>query len=180
MTFEIPSDLAPEAYPLAWLLGSWSGSGELSHEDIETTEVIQNLTFDHDGGPYLRFTSTIYAHNPALSAPQDNEKHYDVWSTETGYWRIMPEQPADIPAGLTAIECLIADPAGRVSVLLGTVGNGRVDLSSDLIARTQSATEVTAVKRMYGNVAGQLLWVEEIAAFGKPLQNYLSLTLDRA
>ncbi|WP_369824563.1 FABP family protein [Cellulosimicrobium sp. CUA-896] len=89
----------------------------------------------------------------------------------------------DRPEGLDddrhPLEVLLADPAGRVSVYLGAVGNGRVDLASDLIARTGTAAEISASKRLFGLVEGQLLWVWELAAFGEPLQSYASAKLSR-
>jgi hypothetical protein len=113
----------------------------------------------------------------SASAPADPE--LVVWSTETGYWRIAPEPHQGVPAGQTSLEVLLSDPAGRVAVYLGAAGDGKVQLVSDLIARTGTAAEVTASKRMYGNVNGNLMWVQSLAAFGNPLQDYVSATLTR-
>ena len=73
----------------------------------------------------------------------------------------------------------MTDPAGRLTMYLGAVGNGRIDLASDLIARTPTAAEVSASNRLYGLVEGHLMWVWEIAAFGHPLQSYVSANLSR-
>ncbi|BDZ42564.1 hypothetical protein GCM10025865_18630 [Paraoerskovia sediminicola] len=90
---------------------------------------------------------------------------------------------SDRPEGLEddrfRLEVVLADAAGRVSVLVGAVGRGRIDLSSDLVARTATASEVSASQRMFGLVEGDLLWVEEVAAFGEPLQSYASARLTR-
>nr|WP_255371940.1 FABP family protein [Cellulosimicrobium sp. CUA-896] len=102
-----------------------------------------------------------------------------VWSTETGYWRVSTDRPEGLDDDRHPLEVLLADPAGRVSVYLGAVGNGRVDLASDLIARTGTAAEISASKRLFGLVEGQLLWVWELAAFGEPLQSYASAKLSR-
>ncbi len=150
--------------------------------------------FDHDGGPYLRYESTLRVLDAAIPEtvpaegewPERDEATLDaaaaaspVWSTETGYWRVSTDRPEGLEDDRHPLEVLIADPAGRVSVYLGAVGNGRVDLASDLIARTSTASEVTASKRLYGFVEGQLLWVWELAAFGQPLQSYASAKLTR-
>lgn len=173
MAFAFPDGLAPEAYPLAWLVGRWTGSGVIKYPDIPEKTFVQDVTFDHDGGPYLRYESTLRL--PA----EDEGGEPTVWSTETGYWRVSPEPFEGIGEGQTSIEVLLSDPAGRVSVYLGVVGNGRVDLGSDFIARTGTGADVTASKRVYGLVEGRLLWAWELAAFGKPLQNYASAELDR-
>lgn len=216
MSFSLPDGLAPEVYPLAWLVGSWRGEGVISYPGIDTVAVLQDVTFDHDGGPYLRYESTIRVVEPVVPAtvpeewaqsgadPQAPSEAVDdaavdpsasdvppvavpplgtgetsVWSTETGYWRVPPERPEGLPEGKTPLEVMMTDPAGRLTMYLGAVGNGRVDLASDLIARTPTAAEVTASSRLYGLVEGHLMWVWEIAAFGHPLQSYVSANLSR-
>ncbi len=74
---------------------------------------------------------------------------------------------------------LVTDASGRLSLFLGVAGNGRIDLATDFVARTSTAAEVTAAKRLYGLVEGRLMWVEELAAFGHPLGSYASAQLDR-
>ena len=214
MTFTFPQGLAPELYPLAWLVGKWRGEGVLEYPGLHTSGFVQNVTFDHDGGPYLRYESTIMLTPDSMpkvpdpmeafealdraqagagaegsedaagqnepgadGAPQEAEPVF--WSTETGYWRIAPEPHQGVPEGHASLEVLLADPAGRVSVYLGMAGDGKVQLVSDLIARTGTASEVTASKRMYGNVQGDLMWLHSLAAFGQPLQDYVSATLKR-
>jgi hypothetical protein len=171
MTFEFPEGLAPEVYPLAWLVGRWRGEGVIAYPGIEESAFVNEITVDHDGGPYLRYTSTLRLADADPSAP--------AWSTETGYWRIASTRPEGLGDGQHPVEVLLADPAGRVSVYVGAVGNGRIDLASDLIARTATAAEVGASKRLFGLVEGELLWVWELAAFGHPLQSYASAKLAR-
>ncbi|WP_418275837.1 FABP family protein [Isoptericola jiangsuensis] len=166
MTFAFPDGLAPEVYPLAWLVGQWSGTGVIKYEGIAETSFTQDLVFDHDGGPYLSFTSTLRVDDA-------------VWSTETGYWRVASERPEGLGEQQHPLEVLVADASGRMSLFLGVAGDGRVDLATDFVARTSTAVEVTAAKRLYGNVEGRLLWVEELAAFGHPMGSYASGELDR-
>lgn len=208
MAFTFPQGLAPELYPLAWLVGTWEGEGVLEYPGIPTSGFKQTVTFDHDGGPYLRYESSIYltpdsqpevpnpmaafdaldqAHNgePAdgTDATGEEPAHEAAepifWSTETGYWRISPEPHQGVPEGNASLEVLLSDPAGRVSVYLGMAGDGKIQLVSDLIARTATATEVSASKRVYGNVHGDLMCVHQLAAFGQPMQDYVSATLKR-
>lgn len=188
MPFEFPEGLAPEVYPLAWLVGRWTGAGVIKYEGIAETPFRQELVFDHDGGPYLRFTSTLRVRSAAAADGEttgdadgtEGEDAFDtVWSTETGYWRISSDRPDDLPDGKHALEVLVTDASGRLSLFLGLVGDGRVDLATDFVARTSTAAEVTAAKRLYGNVEGRLLWLEELAAFGHPMGSYASGELDR-
>lgn len=194
MTFEFPDGLAPEVYPLAWLVGRWRGEGVIAYPGIEESAFVNEVTFEHDGGPYLRYSSTLRLIDATLPATVPDEGEWPqrdlgalaeaattapVWSTETGYWRIASAHPEGLDEGLHPLEVLLADPAGRVSVYLGAVGKGRIDLASDLIARTGTAAEVGASKRLFGLVEGDLLWVWELAAFGHPLQSYASAKLAR-
>ncbi|PVU82550.1 FABP family protein [Cellulomonas sp. WB94] len=188
MTFIIPEGLAPEVYPLAWLVGRWHGEGVVGYPGIDESAFTQDVDFTHDGGPYLAYTSTIRL----VVAPDDAAALTDpdaavvpaepgpVWSTESGYWRVPPERPDGLTADRAPVEVLLADPAGHLSLYLGAVGNGRIDLVSDLVARTASAVEVTAGKRLYGLVHGDLMWAFDLAAFGHPMQTYASARLVRA
>ena len=194
MPFEFPDGLAPEVYPLAWLVGRWRGEGVVKYPGIDETPFVQDVVFDHDGGPYLRYESTLRVLEAEVPATVPDEAEWPerapealdtaaaegtVWSTETGYWRVSTDRPEGLEEERHPLEVLLADPSGRVSVYLGAVGNGRVDLASDLIARTGTAAEITASKRLFGLVEGQLLWVWELAAFGEPLQSYASAKLSR-
>lgn len=173
MTFTIPEGLAPEMYPLAWLVGRWAGEGVVVYPTIPEARVRQEVVVDHDGGPYLSWTSTLW-----LADRADDEPGL-VWATETGFWRLPPDRPEGLPPQQRVVELLLADPAGHLSLYAGTVAGARIDLASDLIARTPDAAEVRAATRMYGLVQGQLMWAWDIAAFGEPLQSYASAQLRR-
>ena len=213
MPFAFPEGLAPEAYPLAWLVGRWRGEGVISYPGIDEAPFVQEVVFDHDGGPYLRYQSTILLVEPEVPATVPDEwtgeevgdapaeapvddvplagaavldapttppaAELPVWETETGYWRVAPDRPDGLTDAQQALEVMLADPAGWLTLYVGAVGNGRIDLVHDLIARTSSSAEITAAKRLYGLVEGDLMWVWEIAAFGHPLQNYASARLVR-
>ena len=170
MSFILPEGLAPEVYPLAWLVGRWTGDGVVVYPNIPETAVRQEVVVDHDGGPYLRWSSTLW-----LSG--DGEPR--LWATESGYWRVPPARPADLPPDRHPVELLLVDPAGHLTLYAGAVGNGRIDLESDLIARTPDAAEVSAATRLFGLVRGELMWAWDIAAFGEPLQSYASARLTR-
>lgn len=194
MPFSLPDGLAPEAYPLAWLVGRWRGEGVVGYPGIDETAFTQDVAFDHDGGPYLTYTSTIrlivvpddaagLTDQPLPTAggvvPDAGQDEGPVWSTESGYWRVAPERPDGLPENQYPLEVLIADPSGHLALYVGTVGNGRIDLVSDLIARTSTAAEVAAAKRLYGLVNGELMWAWDLAAFGHPMQTYASARLAR-
>ncbi|MCM3660288.1 FABP family protein [Georgenia satyanarayanai] len=195
-TFTLPEGLAPEVYPLAWLVGSWRGYGVMSYPGVPEQPLVHEMTFDHDGGPYLRCTSTLWAVDAEHSSSVSQEMpgavgaellaKAEVWATETAYWRpspAAPEEPIDGEKSSgqrsTDIEVLVAQPTGHVVVYVGSVRPARIDIVSDAVVRTASAQDVSASSRMYGLVQGDLLWVEELAAFGHELQSYASGRLSR-
>ncbi len=174
MTFVLPDGLAPEAYPLAWLVGRWSGHGEIAYPDIPRAQIVQTVDFDHDGGPYLTYTSTVKVRGNDGAEDQ-------VWAVESGFWRV----PPITPEGITLedhqhpLEVVLSDASGLLTCYMGVVGNGRVDLASRFVAATESGPEVRGATRMYGNVKGELMWTWDLAAFGHDLQSYMSAQLTR-
>ena len=227
MTFSIPDDLAPELYPLAWLVGTWRGYGILTYgRTVPEQAVAQEMTFDHDGGPYLRQVTTIWT----LDATRSSDLDFDtpglegfariaparIWSTETAYWRpVGQEEPdgegagADGPgaagagdpggagapgpdgagtdgpdsggaassnrpggarprtAPLTRLELVSADPAGHVAVWEGWIRGPRAQIGTQAVGRTRTAVPLTQMNRMFGLGGGDLMWTQDMAAFGE-------------
>jgi hypothetical protein len=101
-------------------------------------------------------------------------------STEAGFWRPRPDNQ---------VELLLAHPTGYAEVWLGTVTvtgiedatitGARVELRTDVVARTESAKELTAGERLYGLVDGDLLWRYDMAAVGHPMTPHVSAKLSR-
>ncbi|MFW7414799.1 FABP family protein [Demequina sp. SO4-18] len=174
MTFVIPDDLAPEVYPLAWLLGRWTGHGEVDYPGIPQAEIVQDVVFDHDGGPYLTYSSTVRLRGADAQPGQ-------VWAVESGFWRVSPQAPegVELQDFQHPIEVVLSDASGLLTCYLGAVGNGRIDLASRFAAATESGPEVRGATRMYGNVGGELMWAWDLAAFGQDLQSYMSARLSR-
>ncbi|TDE88335.1 FABP family protein [Occultella glacieicola] len=224
MSFAIPDGLAPETYPLSWLLGTWRGPGFLGYPDIPERPILVELTFTSDGGPYLAYTSTTWNLDGELDSLEGDVdvaalRPGQVWATESGFWRAVPKAPDDAsaltdapaadpapdapaagpapdapgaprtganasstaapPPSATEIEVLLAEPSGHVSVYLGVVQGPRIELATDLVARTASGAEVSAAARMYGLVRGELMWATDMAAFGHEMQSYSSGRLQR-
>jgi len=190
MSFAIPEGLAPEVYPLAWLVGTWRGPGFIDYPGIGERAILTEATFSADGGPYLLYTATTWElTNPPASLEGEIDvaslQPGPVWASESGYWRVPP--PADDAAASsgddqparTELEVLLAEPSGHVSVYLGVAQGPRVQLATDLIARTTTGAEMTAAQRMYGLVHSELMWATDLAAFGHEMQSYSSGRMQR-
>ena len=128
----------------------------------------QELELTHDGRGFLGYRSRSWLLD-------DDGNQVRPLASETGYWR--PAGPAE--QGGTSLEVLLAHPTGYVEIYVGRVHGARVDLETDLVARTSTAKAYTAATRMYGLVDGDLLWVMDMAAMGQPLQSHASARLRR-
>lgn len=145
--------------PIAWLLGTWRGEGVGGYPTMEDFRYGEEVTFRHNGKPFLAYTQRTW------SLDDGRPLH-----AETGYWRPQPGN---------GVEVVLAHPTGIAEIYYGTVAFSRIELATDLVARTTSAKEVTALKRLYGLVEGRLMYAVDMAAVGQPLQPHLSATLDR-
>lgn len=196
----IPEGLAPEVYPLAWLVGTWRGFGAVGYEGVPERNIVHEIDVDHDGGPFLRWRSTLWdidadasaAVNQEMTGTQGYESltKANVWTQDTAYWRPVAhtgtgdgaETPSDTTASDgegTPLEVVVADPAGWLSLYVGHVQGPRVNLVTDAVVRTGTAPEITGATLMYGLVQSDLLWAQDLAAFGQPLSTYASGRLTR-
>lgn len=157
-------DLPELVRPFAWLIGTWRGEGVGGYPTLEADfRFGEEITFACPGKPLLTFSSRSWALD-------DNRP----LSLQTGFWR---------PTSATEVEVVLTVASGLVEILYGNLVDGpsgvHVELHSDVIARTATAKEVTADKRMYAVRGGKLMYAQEMAAVGvKEIQPHLSAALD--
>ena len=72
---------------------------------------------------------------------------------------------------------MLAHPAGIVEVYVGEVVFHKVELRTDVVARTETAKDVGASHRLYGLVEGDWADAVDLAAVGHRLQPHLSARL---
>jgi THAP4-like, heme-binding beta-barrel domain len=164
--------------PLLFLLGTWQGAGVGGYPTIESFRFGQEITFSHNGKPFLSYVSRSW-----LLDEEGNPGR--PLSMETGFWRPQPDG---------ALEVLLAHPTGITEIYLGHISGTKIELATDVVARTASAKEVTAGHRLYGLVwpgqgpgeqapadlaAADLAYAYDMAAVGEPLQPHLSAQLKR-
>jgi len=156
-------DLHQDLSPLRFLLGRWEGAGVVGYPTIESANFGQEISFSHNGKPFLIYTSRTWllAEDGTIGRPL---------AMECGFWRPQPEG---------GLEVLLAHPTGITEIYLGRITGTKIEMATDAVVRTATAKEVTAGKRLYGMIGGDLGWAYDMAAVGQPLQSHLSAQLKR-
>ncbi|MEU6718806.1 FABP family protein [Nonomuraea sp. NPDC046802] len=156
-------EVHPDLEPIAFLLGRWEGAGVGGYPTIESFNFGQEIEFGHNGKPFLSYVSRTWL------LDQEGNRVKPL-ATETGYWRPQPDRQ---------LEVLLTHPTGVVEIYIGEVVFHKIDLRTDVVARTASAKEYTAGHRLYGLVNGNLMWAYEMAALGHPLTDHMSAELKK-
>lgn len=168
MPIELDPTLPAPLVPLSWLIGTWAGAGVIGYPTMQESRFGQELVIRHETRGALSYSSSIWL------LDEDGNRG-DLFDVESGFWR----PTGEAAEGGTGLEVLVAHPAGVVEIYVGRAHGARVDLETDVVARTASAEEYTAATRMYGLVEGDLLWAMDVAQLGYPLQSHASARLKR-
>ncbi|MBU7598181.1 FABP family protein [Streptomyces sp. XM4193] len=162
---EIPSDLHPDLVPLVFLLGDWTGAGVADFPGEEKCNFGQEVTFSHDGRPFLEYVS----HSWVLDEKGEKVRPLE---SESGFWHVRENRQ---------IEIVMVRDRGVVEVWYGQLAEGKpqIDLATDAVARLASAGEYSGGKRLYGYVKSDLMWVGEKATPEVPMRPYMSAHLKK-
>jgi hypothetical protein len=160
---DAPAAPHPSLAPLLFLLGRWEGAGVVGYPTIESARFGQEISFSHNGKPFLIYQSRTWLLDEAgnLGRPL---------AMETGFWR--PQQDG-------RLEVVLAHPTGIVEIYIGEIAGTKIEMATDAVARTSSAKEVTAGRRLYGLIGQDLGYAYDMAAVGQPLQAHVSAQLKR-
>lgn len=164
MAFEIPQGLNPEVMGLAWMVGRWEGVCNGQWPDTGEFTYGAQFDFSHNGGPYLYYVGQLF------TLDDDGAAATTAWM-ETGFWRPQPD---------SSLEVVMCHPDGFAEVWFGGISGAKIELATDAVARTVSAsTPYTGGHRLYGSVEGDLLFTFDRATTEHELQNYLYARLRR-
>lgn len=153
-------DPHPDIAPLAFLVGTWRGTGRGAYPTIEPFDYTEEVVVEALPKPVLRYGQRT-AH--AVTG--------EALHAEAGFLRL--------PGGLP--ELVIAQPTGIVEVHAGDLDGQCLSLRSTAVALTPSAAahRITDVARTI-EVDGDVLRYElAMAAVGEPLQVHLTAELTR-
>jgi THAP4-like, heme-binding beta-barrel domain len=160
---ELTPDLPSELVPYAWLIGTWAGAGVGGYPTTQGFQFGQEITFAHDGRPFLSYWSRTWKID-------EQGQPVEPLAMESGFWR---------PQADNQVEVTLAHPTGIVEIWVGQVSGAKIELTTDVVARTVTAKEYTAAQRLYGMVEGDLLWALDMSAVGQPMQSHVSARLKR-
>jgi nitrobindin-like protein len=149
--------------PLRFLLGRWEGAGVGGYPTIEGFQFGQEITFSHNGKPYLSYVSRTWLLDSSGMPGRP-------LAMETGFWRTQPGGK---------VEVMLAHPTGIVEIYLGEIDGTKIEMATDVVAATESAKEVRGGRRLYGMVGADLAYAYDMAAVGQALQAHLSARLKR-
>lgn len=167
----IPENLPLDIAPLAWFLGNWRGWGMRTVADGDDTPVIEEIRADICG-TQMRMTTTIYH----ATATREIDPLWDAATglafveqgellrEETLYVRLLPGSGVLPPPGEYEPRELVASGSqsdGYAVLWAGRSVGPRVQIVSDAIATAAEADEYARFSRMYGLVAGELMWAQE-------------------
>jgi hypothetical protein len=150
----------PDLEPLAFLLGTWRGTGKGEYPTIQPFAYEEEVRFWHVGKPLLLYTQRT-------RTPADGE----IRHSEMGYWR---------PVAGGRVEIVLSHPFGIVEIQEGTVQRGRIEVGSTLVGLTSTAKQVTRLERTFElRGDGVLAYEVRMEAVGQPLQHHLGAELRR-
>jgi nitrobindin-like protein len=156
-------EVSEELLAVLPLLGEWHGEGVMggAEKDLRFGQWIR---FSHDGRGFLAYESRTWqlTDDGAITGPGVRE---------TGFLR---------PRGRDDVELLVTSPDGLVEIYVGSARTTTSwELSTDVLARTPDAPDVTRAVRLYGIVDGALMYAIDRAGQDQPLRPLMSARLER-
>lgn len=161
--FSFPDNLHTNCAPVAWLLGTWGGSGHGDYPTIEPYQYQQEIVFQQDGRPFFHYFSKSWI------VDENGVKVRDA-AQETGFLRCLEGNN---------LELLLVHNTGFAEIWYGKGAAGKVELRTAGISFTETAKEVVSGHRIYGQVEGDLLYAYDMEAAGQELQPHLWARLQR-
>lgn len=166
----IPADLPPLVAPVAWMLGTWRGWGTRAADGADAP-VVEEVRGDVVGDQ-MRLVTRVYEG----TADGDVDPTWDAASglsaiargpllvEETLYVSVAPSDAPLPPPGQHNPRAFTASGAttgGHASAWDGMSMGPRVRMVSEAIARVEGSERVVHYGRMFGLVAGELMWTQE-------------------
>ena len=155
--------LHPNCAPVAFLLGTWSGTGRGGYAEMRSFTYREEMRVWHAGKAFLAFEQRTW--ETGDSDMKGREIH-----GESGFLRCLEDG---------ALELIVAMAPGHGEVSTGHVEGLRITLESVGVLDTPSAAGVSAVKRAWWLENDALRYDLEMSALDQPMAWHLSAELHR-
>jgi THAP4-like, heme-binding beta-barrel domain len=156
-------EVAPSLLSVLPLLGEWHGEGQAAGAGGDH-RFGQWVRFAHDGRDFLSYESRTWrlTDDGAIVGPD---------TRESGFMR---------PRGDDDVELLVTSPDGLLELYVGRARTTTSwELTTDVLARTPDAPDVSRAVRLYGIVEGALLYAIDRAGPDQELRPTMSARLER-
>ena len=156
-------EVSEELLSVLPLLGEWHGEGQAAGAAGDH-RFGQWIRFSHDGRGFLAYESRTWELTDAGAIVGAGVR-------ESGFLR---------PRGRNDVELLVAGHEGLVELYVGTARTTTSwELTTDVLARTPDAPDVTRAVRLYGIVEGALMYAIDRAGPDEPPRPWMSARLER-
>lgn len=160
-------EVSEELLSVLPLLGEWHGEGVLSGAVAGSDRDLrfgQWIRFSHDGRGFLAYESRTWELTDAGALVRAGVR-------EAGFMR---------PRGRDDVELVVAGPEGLVELYVGRARTTTSwELSTDVLARTPDAPDITRAVRLYGIVEGALMYAIDRAGPDELPRPWMSARLER-
>jgi hypothetical protein len=146
------------------MVGTWTGDGAGVTPDGEHFAFGQELSFVHDGRPFLAYRSRAWIR------AVDGMFVRPAWR-ESGFWRVGP--------GPDDLEVVLASNTGQALMYTGVAGDQRWEIATASAVPAPTAKVVDAERRFYAVVGGELQYATELAPGGGASAPHLNAVLSR-
>jgi hypothetical protein len=155
----VPGPLHDDLKPLAFLLGTWRGSGRGEYPTIDPFDYEERLRFEHVGDKFLLYEQESWS--PTDGSPIHFERGF-----------LLPGEGG-------RIEWTLAQPIGLTEIHEGPLDGTGFDLASTSVERSSTGMSAVALLRRY-RVDGDVLRYEiDMATQETPMARHLTAELHR-
>jgi len=147
---------------VGWLAGHWEGAGVGGYPGMESFQFGQELEVAALPSGWAWRSRTWQVHPDGTLGR--------ALAAESGFLRT----PQD-----GSVELVLAHGSGVAEVYVGEATGQRLELRTDVVVRTASASPYAAGVRLYGLVDDELLWAFDMAAGDQEMASHVSARLRR-
>lgn len=155
----VPGPLHDDLAPLAFLLGTWRGSGRGEYPTIDPFDYEERLRFEHVGDTFILYEQESWS--AAVGSPIHFEREF-----------LLPGEDG-------RIEWTLAQPIGLTEIYEGPLDGTGFDLASTSVERSSTGMDAIAMIRRYRVEDDVLPYETDMATRSTTMARHLTAELHR-